>query len=184
MLVRLGMAPQPLPGGPPWRACRDVAAADLAGHLDPQDDRHFGTPRRPDLHVAAFGRYLTGVDHKPADCSHRPAARRRPIPLPCAIGGSWPRAVRSRSTGVAVRQSRPVQATAAICLAEVLEQDRPWCGFDVAGRGWRMAASPKWRRSIIPPADAVWRARPYRGAHGCDQLQAPDQAVRGDRRGE
>jgi hypothetical protein len=24
------MAPQPLPEGPAWRACRDVAAADLA----------------------------------------------------------------------------------------------------------------------------------------------------------
>jgi hypothetical protein len=61
--VGLGMAPQPLPEGPAWRACRDVAAADLAGHMDPQDDGHFGTPVRPGLQVAAFGRYLIGVDH-------------------------------------------------------------------------------------------------------------------------
>ena len=70
----LGMAPQPRPEGPAWRTCRDVAAADLAGHLDPQDDGHFGTPMRPDLDVAAFGRYFIGVDHNAGLCHQRQPA--------------------------------------------------------------------------------------------------------------
>lgn len=84
------MAPQPLPGGPAWRACRDVAAADLAGHLDPQDDRHVGTPRRTDLQVAAFGRYLVGVDHNARLCHQR-----QPAITPATRSSST---TRSRST--------------------------------------------------------------------------------------
>ena len=63
--MRPGMAPRPRPGGPAWRACRDVAAADLAGHLDPQDDGHFGTPMRLDLHVAMAGRSVVSAASSP-----------------------------------------------------------------------------------------------------------------------
>src|SRR6266513_2275885 len=45
------------------RACLEMAAANLARNLDPQDDGYIGAPRRPDLDAAAADGHVIGVDH-------------------------------------------------------------------------------------------------------------------------
>src|SRR6185369_6624047 len=60
-LVRTGTAQQPLPEGPARRPGLEMAAADPARHLDPQDDGHIRAPRRPDLDAAAADGHLVGV---------------------------------------------------------------------------------------------------------------------------
>src|SRR5580698_4767306 len=61
--VRKRLPGQPLPEAPAGRTDRDVAAADLARDLDPEDLGDIRPPRVPDLDVAAADGDVVGVRH-------------------------------------------------------------------------------------------------------------------------
>src|SRR6266508_4366533 len=64
--------PQPLPQRPAWRARLETAAGDGAGHIDPEPDRHTGTPWRTHLHAAGLYRHAPG--HHPRAITPRAGA--------------------------------------------------------------------------------------------------------------
>lgn len=96
-----GSPPQPLPQPPAWRARLETAAGDGAGDIDPEPDRHTGTPWRTHLHAAA-------VDRCGSRCAPCPSASPQTCPAAMSLRPACPKpASPARRRCVPSRQHLP-----------------------------------------------------------------------------